>query len=382
MSGLFGGGSSTTIVQNTTPEPSAAELELIALNRDLAQKQLANVESLQPFQQELLTLSLDELRRQSSVSRARDEILTPDRIRRQAELEESIGTLSLESLQQDAERAKRLGPVQDELLQLQLDSLRRGGAATPEQIAQIKQATDAGIASGSADIDLQTQRGIGLISDELANSRGLRMTDTPILREATLLTRAGDDQKAGLVRNLRSAEMTARLNHPLAVQQIQSGINLNQQSVANNAQQFQAELRNRAYQNRLALTGNAGNFGIGLASISNGNGALNSLTQSRMNSGTRTTTGDNPANLQGIGSVLSGVGALGGIFSDRRLKDDYGVVGKTEGGINLHLYRYKGEDERDPLRLGVMADEVERVKPGAVKVHSSGYKVVDYLKVA
>jgi len=170
------------------------------------------------------------------------------------------------------ERSQRMGPMQDELMQMQLESLRRGGAASPEQIELIKNATDASIAAGSADIDTSTQRGIGLISDELANSRGLRMTDTPILREATLLSRAGMDQKSSLINNLRAGEATARLNLPLAIQQVQSGINLNQQGVAANAQQFAADLKQRAYQNRLALSGQTASGGIGLASVGSGAG--------------------------------------------------------------------------------------------------------------
>lgn len=42
------------------------------------------------------------------------------------------------------------------------------------------------------------------------------------------------------------------------------------------------------------------------------------------------------------------------------------------------MYRFKGESNDAPLRLGVMADEVRKVKPKAVHRHSSGYDVVDY----
>ena len=69
------------------------------------------------------------------------------------------------------------------------------------------------------------------------------------------------------------------------------------------------------------------------------------------------------------------------LASDRRLKTDYGKVAETRGGIGLHLYRYKWEDERDPLRLGVMADELEKVIPSAVVTHRSGIKMVDYAQV-
>lgn len=365
MSGLLGGGSSTTVVQNVTPDPSPQELELIALNRDLAQRQLANVEALQPFQQELLSLSLENLRREKASTAALDAAVSPDEQAKFA--------------RDEFLRAQRLGPMQDELLKLQLDQIRSGGAATPEQLARIKKATDAGILAGSADIDASTQRGIGLIADELANARGLRLSDSPIKGEAALLAREGEIQKGSLTKNLRAAEATSALNYPLAANQVMSGINLSQQNLASATQNFQAQLRQQAFQNRLAMTGQTGSTGIGLAGIGSGNGALNALTTSRMNSGTRTTTGDNPVNLQGIGAVASGAAAIAPFlgFSDRRLKDDYGVVGTTKSGTPVHVFRFKGEKET-PLRLGVMADEAD---PKVVYEHSSGFKVVDYARV-
>lgn len=158
------------------------------------------------------------------------------------------------------------------------------------------------------DIDLSTKRGIGLISDELANSRGLRLSDSPITAEAGLLARAGEDQKASLIKNLRAGEASARLNFPLAAQQITSGINLNQQQLADAARLFQADLRQRAYQNRLTLTGTASSQGIGLASIGSPGGTIGALAANR---GRTSTTESSGLNLGGIGSVLSGIGALG-----------------------------------------------------------------------
>lgn len=299
MSGLiksiFGDNDSTSTVVNQSAPMTPEELELIKLNTDLARKQLANIDALNPFQKEMLDLAMADLRRQSAVSTATDKAITPEQ---QAQFAKD-----------EFERAQKLGPLQDELLQLQLDSLRRGGAATPEQIQSIKEATDAGIAAGSADIDLSTGRGIGLISDELANARGLRLTDSPIAREATLLARSGEDQKASLIKNLRASEASARLNFPLAVQQVQSGINLNQQQVFSAAQQFQESLRQRAWQNRLALTGQAQSGGIGLASIGGGNQALNALTNSRLANTTQTTTGSKGIGLGEFGQAAGGVGA-------------------------------------------------------------------------
>ena len=348
------GGGSTTV----TPAPTPEETELTRVQVELARKQLANVDQLQPFQRELLDLAIADLRRGSAESTALDAAITPEQ--------------RAAAAKSDFERTQRLGPIQDELMQLQLDELRRGGAATPEQLARIKEATERGIESGSADIDLSTQRGIGLISDELANSRGLRLTDSPIMNEAGLLARSGQDQKANLIRSMRAGEATAALNYPLAVQNIQSGINLNQQRLLDASAQFHADLRNSAAMNRLRLTGQTSQSGIGLASIGPSFAPRGGTTTS-----TRASDKDI---IQNVGSVAAGLGALMA-FSDRRLKDDYGTVASTGDGIHLHLFKFKGEDERDPLRLGVVAQEVAKVRPQAVKRHSSGYLAVDYSRV-
>lgn len=355
---MSGGGTQTT-VNNPAPK-TAEEIELDKINLELAKKQLANVDALAPFQQELITSAIKNLNQQNAYDDAYNAAVTPEQQAAAAKAE--------------FERAQRLGPIQDELLQMQLDDLRRGGAATPEQEARIKAAADAGIEAGSADIDASTGRGIGLIADELANARGLRLSDSPISGEAALLAREGEIQKGSLVKNLRAGEAAARLNYPLAAQQITSGINLNQQSLNDNAKQFQAELRQRAYQNRLALTGQTSQSGIGLASISGG-GIRNS------NPSSSTTSTKQGIGIGQVGQLASGIGSLAA-FSDRRLKDDFGVVAVTKSGVPLHVYKYKGEGDNDPLRLGVMADELEQVNPGAVRTHKSGYKVVDLRGVA
>ena len=83
----------------------------------------------------------------------------------------------------------------------------------------------------------------------------------------------------------------------------------------------------------------------------------------------------------------SQMGALGGLFggltgmfsfSDERLKTDIKRVGKTDGGLPVYTYRYKGDGT---MHMGVMAQDVENVIPEAVAQHESGYKMVNYGKV-
>jgi len=81
--------------------------------------------------------------------------------------------------------------------------------------------------------------------------------------------------------------------------------------------------------------------------------------------------------LFGLGGALAqGIGSAGGaglFFSDRRLKSNIERVGTHPLGIGIYEYDIAGRRER-----GVMADEVESVKPEAVSTHSSGYKMVNY----
>lgn len=86
----------------------------------------------------------------------------------------------------------------------------------------------------------------------------------------------------------------------------------------------------------------------------------------------------------GAGSIFGNAMGLAGLglqaysaFSDVRLKENIHRVGQTDDGQNLYFYNYKG----DPTpQVGLMAQEVEQIKPDAVVEHPSGYKVVNYRK--
>lgn len=310
MSGLvksvFGSGESTQQGNTQVGSMTEEERKLIELTTQLAQKQLDSIDSLQPFQQELVKQSMEQLRQQGALDTAMNAAVSPE------------DQAKLAKMQFD--QAMQLGPIQQQIAQMQLDAMKQGGRATPEQLDAIKAATDASIEAGSSDIDLSTRRGIGLIADEMANARGMRLSDAPIGSEAALLARGGEDQKASLIKNLRAGQATAALNYPLAAQQVQSGIGLSQQTLAQATQSFQADLRQRAYQNRLALAGATSGGGIGLASVGAGAGAsaLGSLSGVRSRNLSTQGTGFNPAEYmagfqkgaQGIGQLAGGIGSL------------------------------------------------------------------------
>jgi hypothetical protein len=80
------------------------------------------------------------------------------------------------------------------------------------------------------------------------------------------------------------------------------------------------------------------------------------------------------------GGLLGGIAGLFGgadkpwILSDERAKTDIEKVGKINGH-NVHKYRYK---DGGGIHLGLMAQEVEKKTPKAVRTGSDGMKRVNY----
>lgn len=62
-------------------------------------------------------------------------------------------------------------------------------------------------------------------------------------------------------------------------------------------------------------------------------------------------------------------------FSDIRLKTDISRVGTLDNGLPVYSYRYKSGG---PIHIGVMAQDVVQVRPGAVVVTDNGMMAVDY----
>ena len=310
-----GGGQSTT----TVDPPTAEETALTVKQTELAQFQL------------------DELRRQTDLQAAEQERLAP----LIAQLEE-LQPLQLDLAKQDLSRALELGPIQDELLQLELENIKRGGAATPTQIELIGEATERGIELGESDIAKFQQDATERIAQELAPALGLRPTDTPVIDRASRIAEEAVRQQGQLVSGLRQAEATAKLNFPLAAQQLQSAQTQFQQNLAQSTQEFQGQLRNAAFLNRLRLSESPQRFGLGLAT----GVSVPSLGRAPTGSTTRTSGGG--LGLSGIGSILSGVGAIGGLFSSssRELKRDPEGIGLATEDQSVDL----AEDEEGVYR--------------------------------
>jgi hypothetical protein len=87
----------------------------------------------------------------------------------------------------------------------------------------------------------------------------------------------------------------------------------------------------------------------------------------------KTTQEDSP-----LKSLLGGASLLTGLFgklSDVRAKENIQRVGELDDGQKVYAYNYKGDPTPE---IGLIAQEVEKVKPEAVATGPDGFKRVDY----
>jgi hypothetical protein len=142
----------------------------------------------------------------------------------------------------------------------------------------------------------------------------------------------------------------------------------------------------------LAQQGGAGEQAANQANLDNSIGKSDSTWDNLMkyygivggNNWGGTTTGNGtttstPSIWQTVGGLMSAGGNIAGAFmkSDRRVKTDIYQIGTHEGtGLPVYTFRYKG-DPAKYVHVGLMAQDVELVKPEAVK-EIDGIKHVNY----
>ena len=86
------------------------------------------------------------------------------------------------------------------------------------------------------------------------------------------------------------------------------------------------------------------------------------------------------SSLTSMGSGMGAGGGMssgGGLASDKRLKHNYHIVGKSPSGLNIYEFSYLGSNER---YQGVMANEIKEKYPSAV-IDNNGFDYVDYSKI-
>jgi hypothetical protein len=72
--------------------------------------------------------------------------------------------------------------------------------------------------------------------------------------------------------------------------------------------------------------------------------------------------------------IFGGIGAIGSIYSDKRMKENIEAVGTLNDGQTVYRYNFKGDPK---TQIGLLAQEVEEQKPNAV-TQVKGLKMVDY----
>ena len=161
------------------------------------------------------------------------------------------------------------------------------------------------------------------------------------------------------LQNAGYAPAMRQLSQGITGQGAASGL-LQSGSTAKALQTKGAELNQSFFNNYLQQL--AGLSGLGLQA-----GGLVANTGNK-----QTSTGGSPSTL---GSIASTVGGIASIFSDRRLKRDIERVGEFADGLGIYAYRYVMGTKRV---LGVMADEVAKLRPWALGPQRAGYATVNY----
>ena len=66
------------------------------------------------------------------------------------------------------------------------------------------------------------------------------------------------------------------------------------------------------------------------------------------------------------------------LASDRKLKKNIKLIGKSPSGLNIYLFEYIDKAFGCGIFQGVMSDEIPK---DAVVKHANGYDTVDYSKL-
>lgn len=179
---------------------------------------------------------------------------------------------------------------------------------------------------------------------------------------------AGGDPQQGYQNYLQQAGFgpaMTRLGQQLTGQGAASGL-LNSGATSQALLREGTNLNNQYFNNYLQNLGALGGLGNQQAGIMAGTGQRSTSSGS--------STGAQQSGMQTLGNVASTVGAILS-FSDPRLKTDVEKIGEYADGLGIYIYRYLTGKAK---QIGVMADEVARIRPHALGPKVDGYLTVNY----
>ncbi len=407
LRGERGGSSGKTTVVNQVPPKTSEELDLIRKQNDILDIQISELrrqnkalEGIFPEQQKLLAAQTEAAIVGAEAQKLQISQFTELAKEQLPLLKAQLG-LGLEQIGLSREQlgiSRKAGELQEQLISRALADLE--GTPEEREIRTLSNQRALAILRGESPALLpgqqerintvfgraaeEAQAGLRSFGEDLAASRGLRVTDTPIGGE---LLRQGRE----LASSLGAAKAGAELNVGQTEQQFGEAV-----------RQFQENLRQRAFQNRLALTGTgtggatnalplfagalSGGGGMSPvfatttapAAMAGAQGLLNTLTQERLAQSTQTTrTQQFPGVLDYIRAAASVAGAAAG-WSSARLKkhilpldlDEYEKARRTVAALPLARYRYKWEDDARTPHIGVIAElSPDEIRDGPFKIN-------------
>lgn len=194
---------------------------------------------------------------------------------------------------------------------------------------------------------------------------------------SSLLTGTGDTGAAnkGYQNYLQMAGYAPamkQLSENLTGQGAASGL-LNSGTTTKALQSSGAALNNQFANNYLQQLAGLSGLGLGAGQLELGAGQHSTSQGTSSGSNNTGLFGQMAGGGTGAGNLLS-LGAS--IFSDRRLKTEIEHIGTEPDGLHVYSFRYLTQATK--RFVGVMADEVARLRPWALGPIVEGYRTVNY----
>jgi hypothetical protein len=210
------------------------------------------------------------------------------------------GQLQAQQLQQ----MQGLGGMDEQLIQQALGLANQGMTASPEQLAQIQQATDLAVQLGLSDLGQFRDQGLQTIAQNSA-ARGLRPTDTPIFNQSSQFAQESNRQAEQLVRGLRQQQAQQILQFPIAANQARMQQFGSASDLANRRQEFLSSLNSENTTNQMNFGRGIAQQGLGIASGFSGAASLPALVSQRNFTRSQTQTQDSPSPASVFSGFLS-----------------------------------------------------------------------------
>lgn len=366
-------------VENQRTELQRQRNELAA-RVEASQRRITGFEELPDSPEEIRQRQMEELsfeRAQSAFemdkARFAQEQADLPNLQRQRELENKFRERSLADLEEQAAARGANAEVEGLIRQRTLAALKGELPVNPALLREL----------GEGEENLRSQLMKQLGTGFETSTPGIEALANFHQRKSELLeaARRGDLQMGEQMNFAREASRSQRLTEALPVLSSRlspSGANFDAINQGFAGIQMGSGFRQQQVAQALGLSQMPGSTAGGFGNVAQGFGLPISAFQNQRGMQFNADI----ANASSANQRQAGYGALFGTalmaaayMSDERVKEDIKRIGDFAEGIGMYSFRYIGEDVE---RVGVMAQEVEKVCPQAVIELPNGYKMVDY----